>query len=86
VRALLILLLSTGFAVAHSFYSPECCSGFDCKPIDSKRVAYAPGGYMVDGRFFVAQKDARKSIDGEFHACFPQPDNLRCLYAPPNGS
>jgi hypothetical protein len=73
-------------ALAHSFYPVECCSGYDCAPIDAKRVGFSAGGYMVDGLHFVAQKDVRQSLDGEFHACFPQPNNLRCFFAPPNGS
>jgi hypothetical protein len=73
-------------AMAHSFYPVECCSGYDCNMIDAKRVSLASGGYMVDSKFFVPQKDVRKSEDGDFHACFPQPNNLRCFFAPPNGS
>jgi hypothetical protein len=86
------LIVVSGFfsflavAVAHSFYPIECCSGYDCNMIDAKRVSFAPGGYMVDHKFFVPQKEVRKSEDGDYHACFPQPENLRCFFAPPQGS
>jgi hypothetical protein len=96
MRLLLLTLLLSAFlfgceAMAHEAhngwsYPFECCGGHDCSSIDDKRVSYAPGGYLVDGLHFVAQKDVRQSPDGQFHACFPQPNNLRCFFAPPNGS
>lgn len=73
-------------AIAHSFYSPECCSDRDCAPIDASRVRPAFAGYMVDGVHYVPMGQVKHSPDGQFHACFPKPDTLRCLYAPPNGS
>lgn len=81
---LMAILVTT--ALPHSFYPVECCSGFDCAAIDEKRVSPAVGGYMVDSIHFVPQSEVRQSPDGEFHACFPTPQKLRCFWAPPQGS
>lgn len=89
------LILATLFSVrparaheAHKGWSYpwECCANNDCTQISADRVKTAPGGYLVDGRFHVAQKDVRVSPDGEYHACFPKPDVLKCFWAPPPGS
>ncbi len=84
--AALLLCLATA-ALGHSWYDTFCCSGSDCSPIDNSRVERRPHGYLIDGEYFVEQKDARQSQDGDYHACFwPTPDKLRCFYAPPEGS
>ncbi len=67
-------------------YPWECCADHDCTEISADRVKPTPGGYIVDGKFTVAQKDVRDSPDGRYHACFPKPDFMRCFFAPPNGS
>lgn len=67
-------------------YPWECCHDQDCAEISPDRVKPAPGGYLVDGKFHVEQKDVRHSPDGNYHACFPKPDFLKCLFVPPNGS
>jgi hypothetical protein len=74
------------FAKAHGWYPHECCHDRDCSEIISDRVRTEPGGYVIDGRFHVAQRDVRTSRDGNYHACFPQPDRLLCFFAPPQGS
>lgn len=86
-----VLLLALTFvstaALAHSWYPWECCGGSDCEPIDDKRVQVVPGGYRVDGRFFIAEPDARQSQDGNYHICFyPNPDTVRCFFKPLSSS
>lgn len=64
----------------------ECCSGHDCDVIASSRVSPAAGGFLVDGKFFVAARDARQSPDGVYHGCFPTKQTIGCFWAPPQGS
>lgn len=78
--------MATGHVLAHEWYPTECCSGHDCKPIEESRVVANSVGYVVDGRFVVAYGEARRSQDGRYHGCFPNPDYLRCLFVPPLGS
>jgi hypothetical protein len=60
-----------------------CCNGFDCAKVDSERVEPIKGGFLVDRKHFVAEKDVIPSWDGDYHACFwPPPDTLRCLVVP----
>lgn len=86
-----VICLAVSFAAyvqeakAHSFYPWACCSDLDCAPIDASRVKVVSGGYLVDGKFHVPQAEVRPSPDGEYHACFPTPDNLKCFWAPPPG-
>jgi hypothetical protein len=67
-------------------YPWECCADNDCAAIAADRVRPAPGGYIIDGKFHVAQAEVRHSPDGAYHACFPKPDVLKCFWAPPSGS
>lgn len=86
-RAVLILALLIGPVLSHSFYDPYCCNGTDCSPISDDRVQVVSTGYLIDGKHHVPLKEARRSQDGDYHACFyPTPDILRCFYAPPMGS
>ena len=64
-------------------YPWECCSDRDCEEISAARVRPVQGGYLIDGKFQVAQADVRHSPDGRYHACFPQPDVMKCFWAPP---
>jgi hypothetical protein len=89
--ALLALLLTVSAAGAHEAmqgwsYPFDCCSGQDCAPIDQSRVEEQQGGYLIDHKHFVRRTDARWSGDGRFHACFPNPNSLRCFFRPPNGA
>lgn len=70
-------------AIAHGWYPHECCHDNDCSEIDSTRVRSERGGYVIDGRFHVQQRDVRTSPDGNYHACFPGKDRLVCFWAPP---
>lgn len=87
VWALAVLLgILIGRAVGHEWYPTECCSGHDCTPAAPGRIGVTAQGYVVDGRFTVPFAQARRSLDGRYHVCFPAPDILRCLFVPPAGS
>lgn len=73
-------------ASAHSWYPHECCHDNDCAEISADRVRTEAGGYVIDGRFHVLQRDVRTSPDGNYHGCFPAKDRLICFFAPPQGS
>lgn len=75
-------LILAGQALAHSFYPVECCSGYDCAPIAMSRVEVNSAGFLIDGIHSIPFKEVRRSPDGAYHACFPQPDKLRCFFAP----
>lgn len=82
-----ILLGLIAYACGHSFYEQYCCSGQDCEPIADSRVKVTPQGYVVDGRWLVPFAQARFAPDGQYHLClWPNPDALRCFYAPSQGS
>jgi hypothetical protein len=81
VVAWALILWLVRSAGAHSWYPAECCSGHDCAPVEPSRVRVGRGGYWLDGKF-IPQANVRRSLDGEYHACFPQPHNLRCFFAP----
>lgn len=85
-RALLILLALTTAALGHEWYPTWCCSGGDCGPLAGSRVELTALGYVVDGKFVVPLSEARKSMDGRYHGCFPKADELKCFFAPPPGS
>lgn len=83
---LFLLIYEPNRAAAHEWYPPLCCSGGDCSPLDPKRVIeLTAGGFLIDNRFYVPQKDVGPSLDGRYHACFPKPDDMRCFFAPGRG-
>lgn len=89
VALMAVLLLGWMIAPArgHSWYPPFCCAGNDCDVLAPGRVrALDGGGFVIDERFVVPAGEVRNSMDGRYHGCFPQPDNLKCFFAPPNGS
>ena len=68
----------------HSFYPEICCSGQDCDVLESNRVESVPGGYLIDGLLYVAERDAKNSPDGRYHGCFPgNKSSVRCFWRPP---
>lgn len=89
ILAAWLYLVVTGRAhdapMADWAYPYQCCGGKDCGPIDQKRIVNLDDGYLIDSKFYVKHKDAWGSQDGRFHGCFPKPDELRCLFAPPRG-
>ena len=86
VGFLSLILYTPTPAVGHEWYPPLCCSGGDCAPLDPKRVIeLTAGGFLIDNRFYVPQKDVGPSLDGRYHACFPKPDDMKCFFAPGRG-
>lgn len=69
-------------ALGHSWYPVQCCSGSDCRPIDSKRVRITSDGFMIDEWYFIPHHQTHTSVDTRYHACWPKPDKLRCFFAP----
>lgn len=84
IAATLALVMSS--VEAHEWYPPGCCSGTDCAPLERGRVEHIPTGFLVDHTFFVPRSEAKDSMDGRYHGCFPTPTNLRCFFAPVPGS
>jgi hypothetical protein len=79
-------LAAASIAAAHEWYPPLCCSGGDCRPIAASRVSVVSDGYMVDGKFHILASEARDSLDGRYHGCFPEPNRLVCFFRPPPNS
>lgn len=82
-----VLAAVIGAAEAHKAmsgwtYPFECCHNLDCAELAPGRVKPTPGGYLIDGKFLVLQKDVRFSPDGRYHGCFPKPDKMGCFWAP----
>jgi hypothetical protein len=95
MRALVLLILMTSAALAHSWYPLECCSERDCYPVPVAKVKAVSGGWLVEGSTFVRHQDARPSPDGQFHICRHQdgkgamiaiPGRAACFWAPIEGS
>lgn len=98
ILAGIIVVLIAGFTLASIWpvraheamagwqYPISCCANYDCAEIGPERVKEAAGGYLVDGQFHVPHSEVKHSPDGRYHACFPKPDFLKCLFVPPNGS
>jgi hypothetical protein len=95
----LLSLVGSPAALAHSWYDPVCCSGRDCAPVpfdsvevtvDGYRVTLHPGDHLMVRSsvvHLVAYGDVLESQDDSFHAClFPDQHVMRCFYAPPFGS
>ena len=88
VAGLLLAAVPSGAALAHSFYSPACCSGQDCAPIPAgTTVAPVPGGYVVtlpSGEVvFFGNEKVQPSQDGMIHACIGLAARTPyCLYLP----
>ncbi len=80
----LAMLCASSSAFSHSWYDIYCCSEGDCAPVATSRVKETASGYVLDGKPVEPEK-VRRSQDGQFHACFPRPDYLRCFYAPDRG-
>jgi hypothetical protein len=85
VGATSALILTWSDALAHSFYSPECCSNKDCAPIEAKRVQITEAGYYVTVApgdhpmikhapvaFTIPYAKAKESPDGRYHICITE--------------
>ena len=84
------LFMSLSQAPAHSWYPVECCSGYDCAPVD-KAVASGDGSLSVTtihGSAMVPPSMRRRdSRDNRMHACI-RPDaagvpRVICIFLPP---
>lgn len=75
---LLLLLLATSPALAHSWYDHDCCNLSDCRPVPAEHVAEIEGGwkYLPTGNEFKNEPNMqriRPSRDGKYHVCIGKP-------------
>jgi hypothetical protein len=75
-------------ARGHSWYDTECCSGKDCKAVDTENIEHRDGGTYVNGKLIEPRK-IKRSKDDQWHVCYgraytwPVPGfEVRCLYKP----
>jgi hypothetical protein len=79
-----------GFLIlAHSFYSSECCSNRDCRPVACEEITPILGGWVWQHRIVFESAKLRVSEDGRCHVCIsesvhssPPPYGV-CIYLPP---
>ena len=84
IGAAMIALISMP-SVAHDWYPADCCSGGDCAPISDTRIVRTSDGYVIDGQWKFTTAQARRSLSGRYHACFPQVGGApKCLFVPPD--
>ncbi len=84
--ALLIVLLYTTCATAHSWYPVACCSEQDCRSLDEDRGEFAVEQHdswkLWDGRV-ILKASTKSSPDGKFHLCENVQKKPLCFFAPP---
>ena len=77
-------LLIIGFILIHSWYSQECCTDKDCRPVNCNDIKAVEFGFMYKNLFF-RKELVHPSQDGQCHACYVtngyQPLGY-CLYLP----
>ena len=80
-------LLATA-AMAHDFYSVECCNDQDCSPLPDGAVTITKDGYVWKGELFpYGEKRIKYSPDGKYHGCeLAYTKTKICLYVPPQGA
>lgn len=69
--AVVVTLLSLViFALAHSWYDPECCSDTDCRPVPVEDVIETETGWkhLPTGTEFTKDQ-VKPSKDHRFHVC-----------------
>jgi len=81
VQWAILLTLFSSPALAHSWYDPYCCNTQDCTEYKGT-VTEGPLGYTLEDGKFIAYKDAKVSMDANYHTCILG-GHLRCFYAPP---
>lgn len=88
--ALVVLTIAAAPAGAHEWYPIECCSGYDCAPVDHTKVQ--DGADLVvtskHGTGIVpASMPRRESRDHRMHVCMrPSSDGrmrVICVFLPP---
>lgn len=97
-----LLMASPGIALAHDAlptaakpegwsYPFSCCSGYDCRQVESKAISERPEGYVIKNTGEVvnyADTRLKNSPDGEYHWCSVagEPNSRTiCLFVPPRG-
>jgi hypothetical protein len=84
--AILTSLLYTTRAAAHSWYPLECCSEYDCRPLDEDRGEFAIEQHdswkLWDGRV-IRKTSTQRSPDGKFHLCETTQRKPLCFFVPP---
>lgn len=80
----------------HQFYDPGsgawCCDEHDCSALDNVEVREMGGGFIIEGRHFIARQRILPSSDGQYWACFntggkgphEREKEIRCFFAPMN--
>lgn len=85
LRVFIAVLLLTGTAEAHSFYSKACCGGMDCKPVPCDEIhAVGGGGWEWSGVYFPPDR-LHFSEDAGCHVCVHKdtvPSGI-CIYLRP---
>lgn len=67
-------------------YPPECCGNNDCEMIHgASRIRTVDDGFLIDGHYYIAQRDTRLSPDGRWHVCIFN-GKLYCVFRPFDGS
>lgn len=88
-RVLLALALIgvTGTAWGHDWYSLQCCSEMDRRPVVKGEVTLVPGGWSIPARHTIlkfADPRIKPSLDVEMHIC-QTASRVICLYVPDPG-
>lgn len=70
VLVAIALVLLVKYAVAHSWYDPQCCSGSDCRPVSAEDVIETEKGWkhLPTGIEFTHDM-VKPSKDRHFHVC-----------------
>jgi hypothetical protein len=90
MRAILacLLLCASSVVWAHDWYPRECCSGFDCFPVEGRVLPDGRYLFIVLGKEYIrTEADVRNSQDERFHACQPTyRQEPVCFFRPLMGS
>ena len=79
--AVLIWLLASTSAHAHSWYSKQCCEDQDCHPVPCGEITPTPDGWTWHNITFEKFK-LRESQDAGCHVCTSIQKYGRCIYLP----
>lgn len=81
-------------ALAHSWYSYECCNDRDCRPIPFDAVTVTPNGYRVPSGDVIPFSSTKikptpaEDVEQRFHWCSvagSDTGHTLCLYVPQGG-
>lgn len=65
----------------HSFYSRECCTERDCRPVPCSEITSVKDGWRWKDKVYFSKSMLRVSPDGECHICVGE--RPWCVYLPP---